>query len=129
MANPRDAESATRLKTAQLVQQLDPFQEHISDRQRESMIIEAFGKAGLRLKSCERLRDAGPAEGSQRSLWQSWEEMKPHVTYSDFRKHPEMAEAAMDLVFKIEREAATRCGTPNETDTALLLIAKSHEGV
>ena len=34
----------------------------------------------------------------------------------------------MDLVFEIERQTSTSCGTPAGKDMALLLIAKLHEG-
>jgi hypothetical protein len=34
----------------------------------------------------------------------------------------------MDLVFRIEKQTSTLCGTPTGTDLALLLISKLHEG-
>jgi hypothetical protein len=34
----------------------------------------------------------------------------------------------MELVFKIERQTAAKCGAPTEMDTVLLLIARLHEG-
>ena len=54
--------------------------------------------------------------------------MKPQITERGLRRNPELAEAAMDLVFKIERQANVDCGAPTGTDMALLLISKLHEG-
>jgi hypothetical protein len=54
--------------------------------------------------------------------------MKPQITESGLRRDPELAEPAMDLVFKIERQANVDCGTPTGMDMALLLISKLHEG-
>jgi hypothetical protein len=34
----------------------------------------------------------------------------------------------MNLVFDIERQTSTTCGTPVGADLALLLIARLHEG-
>jgi transcriptional regulator GlxA family with amidase domain len=44
------------------------------------------------------------------------------------RRNPDLADIAMDLVFRIERETSTVCGTPTGADLALLLISRMHEG-
>lgn len=123
-ANPHDAESAARLKTAELVLRMDPFQRGLSDAQRNQIVVDAFAAAGHRLESC------GNASGevAQPSLAETWQRLKPRITTWSLRRYPDLVETAMDLVFRIERENGAICGTPSGTDTALLLIAKSHEG-
>jgi tetratricopeptide (TPR) repeat protein len=125
-ANPHDAESATRLKTAQLVLRMDPFQRGLSDAQKNQIVVEAFAAAGRRLESCN-IKSA-PGEVAQPSLEETWQRMKPRINIWSLRRDPDLVETAMDLVFRIERETGTSCGTASGTDTALLLVAKSREG-
>jgi len=125
-ANPHDVESATRLKTAELVLRMDPFQRGLSDAQKNQIVVDAFATAGQRLKSCN-MQNAS-SEVAQPSLAETWQRMKSRVTTSGLRRHPDLVETAMDLVFRIERETGASCGTPSEVDTALLLVAKSREG-
>jgi len=127
-ANPHDAESATRLKTAELVLRMDPFQRGLSELQRNQIVVDAFAAAGQRLKSCN-MQSASVTPGlAQPSLAEIWQRMKPRITPLGLRRNPDLAETAMDLVFRVERETGASCEMPSETDTALLLIAKSHEG-
>lgn len=88
----------------------------------------SFAAAGQRLKSCNLQSASFTAPVTQSSLTETWERMKPRITPWGLRHHPDSVEPAMDLVFRIERETAASCGMPSETDTALVLIAKLHEG-
>lgn len=156
-AGAHNPEITNRLKTAQLVLQMDPFRRQIPAAERDREVIAAFGVAGDRLKSCE-AGDAQPltaaskaaapkdlaagganpaansAADSAASLerdagWAAdWAKMKPKITVSGLRKDPDLAETAMESVFRIERETAAVCGPPMMTDRALLLISKLHEG-
>jgi hypothetical protein len=54
--------------------------------------------------------------------------MKPKITEPGVRRDPDAVEAAMDLVFAIERETSTQCGPPTGANLALFLISKLHEG-
>ncbi len=127
-ADPPDAQSAARLKTTELVLRMDPFQRQIAVAQRNRIVIEAFAAAGKRLKSCAVSNASVAPATSRAALAESWAKMKPHITEWGLRRNPDLVEAAMELVFKIEREASEACGPATETDTALLLIAKLHEG-
>src|SRR5580700_6735189 len=49
-ADPSDALSAARLKTAELVLQMDPFRRQITVAERHQIVIEAFTTAGQRLR-------------------------------------------------------------------------------
>jgi tetratricopeptide (TPR) repeat protein len=124
-ANSNDAQSADRLKTAELVLRLDPFRAGISAAQQEQAVVEAFTVAGERLKSCTA---AGGTPGAEADLAADWSKMKPQVTALGLRRNPDMAQKAMDLVFSAERQTAAGCGTPADADEALLLIAKLREG-
>jgi tetratricopeptide (TPR) repeat protein len=112
-ANPKDTQSAERLKMAEMVAEMDPFQRQIPVAQRHKMVVEAFATAGERVKAC-----GGEAQAT-------WEKMNPRITEAGLRRNPDLVEEAMDLVFEIERES---CGSPSGKDAALLLIAKLHEG-
>jgi tetratricopeptide (TPR) repeat protein len=120
--NSSDAQSAQRLKTAELVLRMDPFRAGISAAQREQAVMEAFVAAGERLKSCSANTSVETGLGAD------WAKLKPQVTALGMRRNPDVAQKAMDLVFNIERQTSAGCGTPAETDAALLLIAKLHEG-
>jgi tetratricopeptide (TPR) repeat protein len=131
-ADPSDAESAARLKTAELVLQMDPFQRKISAAERNQIVAQAFATAGERLKACPAADESKTAVVSsaseQESLSQKWEKMKQQVTEQGLRRNPDLVEKAMELVFSIERQTSAACGAPTGTDMALLLIAKLHEG-
>lgn len=128
MANPHDTESATRLKSAELVLQMDPFRQGLADARRDQIVADAFAVAGQRLKSCNMQTASFTTPVTQPSLAETWQRVKPHVTALGLQRHPELVETAMDLVFRIESETAASCGAPSETDAALLRIAKLHEG-
>jgi tetratricopeptide (TPR) repeat protein len=129
-ANPNDAQSAARLRTAALVVRMDPFQRQISVTQRDRIVLEAFAAAGRRLEACSAVRDSGsPAATatSQTGLNEGWANMKPRITELGLRRDPDLVNAAMELVFNIERQTINACGAASDTDAALLLIAKLHE--
>lgn len=128
--DPSDAQDTARLKTAELVLQMDPFQRQLSIAQRNRFVIEAFAAAGQRLKSCFGTEGSAGAtsSGASNSLAESWAKMKPRITELGLRRDPDLMESAMDLVFDIEHQTNAACGAPSGTDMALLLIAKMHEG-
>jgi tetratricopeptide (TPR) repeat protein len=130
-ADPSNAENANRLKTAEMVLQMDPFRRQITVDRRDRIVIEAFAAAGERLKSCPAAanwRGLVPSATSQPSLAESWTKIKPQITERGLRRTPDLVETAMDLVFEIERRTNGLCGPPSGTDLALLLISKLHEG-
>ena len=126
--NPSDARSAEQLKMAELVLRMDPFRRQISVAQRHQIVVEAFETAGERLKACAVARGSAVPTASQSSLADSWAKMKPRISEGELRRNPDLVESAMELVFEVERQTSTSCGTPEGEDMALLLIAKLHEG-
>jgi len=130
-ANPNDEQSAARLKTAELVLRMDPFRRQISVDQRNPIVIEAFAAAGERLKSCAAVgntQGSASSAASSPSLADNWAKMKQQITEQGLRRNPDLVKAAMNLVFDIERQTNTACGSPTGVDLALLLISKLHEG-
>jgi len=130
-ANPSDSQSAARLKTTDLVLEMDPFRRQLSVARRNRMVMDAFAAAGQRLKSCSALDDSKGSVSSadpQQNLAESWSKLKKQITERGLRQHPDLVEGAMDLVFRIERQTSAACGEPDGKDMALLLIAKLHEG-
>jgi tetratricopeptide (TPR) repeat protein len=127
-ANPNDMQSAHLLQTADMVLHMDPFRRQISTADRDKAVVDAFAAAGERLKSCALPISSSPGSGPPISLNDEWFAIKPHVSTAGLRRDPDLAENAMDLVFRIERQTSIVCGTPTGEDLALLLISKLHEG-
>lgn len=127
--NPSDTESAQRLQLAEMVLRMDPFRPQISAADRNKAVIEAFAASGQRLSTCQLpSRDTFGTTGSAPSLNDEWSSLKPQISEARLRRKPDLAQAAMNLVFRIERQTSDVCGTPTGPDLALLLIAKLHEG-
>lgn len=126
-ADANDKQSADLLRTAEMVLRMDPFQRQISVAERNRIIAEDFVIAGNRLKACVGSDNGAPAAAGS-DLNSEWTALRPHMTERELQKNPDMVERAMDLVFRVERQASSACGTPAGPDLALLLISKLHEG-
>lgn len=120
-ANPRDAQTAQRLKMTEYVLHWDPFRQGIRQPQQNSIVLAAFAAAGSRLKSC---KTPNPQE---QQFQQQWTKLSPQMTLRSLEQNPDLGNTAMDLVFSIEKETASSCGAQTETDQALLLVASLHE--
>ena len=131
VARGADSGSAQVLDTVNLVLRMDPFRRQIPASQRARMVIEAFDTAGQRVRDCARLtkpQATGSPADKEQTLSAQWSAMKPKITESRLRRDPDAVDAAMDLVFAIERESSSECGSPAGPDLALFLISKLHEG-
>ncbi len=134
-AAPQDAASAALLKTTQYVLRLDPYRPQISVAERNRIVVDAFGAAGERLKSCGVLgglkaqgRTAGtPATSPAAELAQQWTKLVPQINEHGLRRDPDLVNAAMSFAFQIESQKNTGCGELTEADKALALIANLHE--
>lgn len=125
-ANAKDAQSAATLKTTELVLQMDPFRAQISLAQRNRAVAQAFKVAGGRLTACA--AHASTPAGPLQPLVEKWTKLRPQITQYRLQRSSDLVEEAMGLVFSIENETSGWCEGPTESDTALLLIAKLHEG-
>jgi hypothetical protein len=90
--------------------------------------LAAFNAAGERLNSCSATEKNAEGSISISDLSQEWEKRKSGMTENNLRRDPDLVNQAMALVFDIERKTNGACGSLNEADDALLMIAKSHEG-
>lgn len=127
LADPQDTKSAALLRITQLVLQMDPFQRRLSVEKRNRVVIQAFSTAGARLTSCGTSRNA-PSASAFQALVDKWTKMKPEITERQLQRDPDLVESAMELVFSIEHQTSNWCAVASEPDTALLLIARLHEG-
>jgi len=127
--NPNDTESAQRLQMTKMVLRMDPFRPQITTADHNNNVVDAFNIAGQRLETCQLpSRDTFGTTGSAPTLNDEWSNLKPQITEAGLRRKPDLAQSAMDLVFRIERQTSAVCGTATGADQALLLIAKLHEG-
>jgi tetratricopeptide (TPR) repeat protein len=125
-ADPSDKESADRLNTTGMVLRLDPFQRQISATERNRIVAEDFAAAGQRLKACPGPSGVPAANRPGPTLNDEWSALRPRVTERELQKDPDLAERAMDVAFRVERDTSTFCGAPTGKDLALLLISKLH---
>jgi tetratricopeptide (TPR) repeat protein len=127
--NPSDMHSAELLGTTEMVLHKDPYRRGISTLERNRLIIEAFTTAGQRLDKCTvPSGEAGNSGNSPEDLSSQWLSLKPQITQRVLQKNPDVAEQAMNVVFRIERETSKTCGVPTSADLALILISRLHEG-
>ncbi len=124
-ANSNDKDSASLLRIARLVVEMDPYRQQRRAKEREQAVVNAFAVAGKRLDSCNS-KGSGTA---QQMLAQKWAGMKPQVTARNLRSNPDMMDNVMALVFRVERQTQDTCGAGSDADAALLLIARNHEGL
>ena len=127
-ANANDQASAEQLKTTEMVLRMDPFQPHISAGERNRLAVQAFAIAGRRLMNCQEKNVAPKTGPAEPNLGGEWTALKPRVSLRNLETHPLLADRAMNLVFRIEKQTSVFCGSPTATDYALLLISKLHEG-
>jgi tetratricopeptide (TPR) repeat protein len=120
-AHPSDPQTEDRLKMTEYVLHWDPFRPQLTLQQQSQIAAAAFIAAGERLKSCKSL------DAPVQDLQQQWAKLKPQVTERNLSRNSELMKTAMNLVFSIEKETASTCGTQTETDEALLLVASLHE--
>lgn len=120
-ANPGDAQAAQSLKMTEYVLHWDPFRRRLDQMQQNHIALAAFAAAGARLKSCK-----APSAPEQQDE-QQWTKLKPQVTERNLERNPDLVNTVMQLVFEIEKETASTCGPPTDTDQALLLVASLHE--
>ncbi|MBZ5568788.1 MAG: tetratricopeptide repeat protein [Acidobacteriia bacterium] len=128
----QDPQAAAHLQTAELVLLMDPYQRRLPASERERRIIDAFAQAGIRLQQCASARniklDQPLGNDPLATDYANWTALKPRVNPRSLRRNPEQGDAAMDLVFRIERDTEQVCGPGSAADLALLLIAQRREG-
>lgn len=130
--SPRDKQSAELLRTAELVLQMDPFVRRLGANERSRRVLRNLEQARSRLESCAHdhglAPDVSPPQTRLQSDYAQLLALRRRLSAAALRRQPELADSAMDLVFRAERDAVQPCGAARGPDLALLLIARRHEG-
>jgi tetratricopeptide (TPR) repeat protein len=136
-ADPGNASAQRLLETAGEVLESDPSAPRISEAERSRRLAAAFTQAGRHLDDCAQNRGidlAGqPSSTELPHLKAMWLEMKPKVAKLS-RPHnassdPQLPDEVMNLVYSIEQQTQSVCGSTEGPDRALLLLAQNHAGV
>jgi tetratricopeptide (TPR) repeat protein len=110
----------------------DPFARHISDAERLQRMRSAFQVAGERLDTCAKgkaidLSPTSPASGLP-LLKTRWLTMKPKLDRLRRPGDGGALDSVMDLVYEIEQQTNTVCGSPEGPDQVLLLLSQDRAG-
>jgi len=131
--DPQNTQAATSLKTATMVLDADPFAPRISDAERGRRVRSAFQMAGERLDNCAKANeiDLSPRSpsGGLPALKAQWLEMAPKAAKLRPPRNDGAQDEIMDLVFEIEQQTQSTCGTPQGLDQALFLLSQDRNGV
>jgi cytochrome c-type biogenesis protein CcmH/NrfG len=134
-ANPNDAQSRELLASADLILRSNPFHSHISDAERNRRITAAFNQAEDRLTACAQQAAIdlkapdSPSASALVGLQGRWLLAKPDLALLRSAAETDLPDAIMDLVFQIEQQTSTTCGSPQGLDLALLLISHKREAI
>ncbi len=126
-AGATDPQLAAELQQADLILHSDPYELRLSAAERERRIVAAFSAAGTRLSQCAASRNdlSNPSTpGPLLTDDSDFKQMQRSVTVANLRRNPEQGDAAMDLVYRIERDTTAACGAGDRIDQALTLIAQ-----
>jgi cytochrome c-type biogenesis protein CcmH/NrfG len=136
-SNPEDETSRQLLASADLILKANPFHSHISDAERNRRIAAAFAQAEERLTACADsvgadLKASAPSTANAPTsplpiLQTRWLATKPDLGRLRSPAETDLPDAIMDVVFQIEQQTATVCGSPQGLDEALLLISRKRE--
>jgi Tfp pilus assembly protein PilF len=114
-----------RLNVSRLVLIKDPLAARTSLQTRISRLRSGFEQALQRLAPCA--ENAGESAGPVLdTLMLEAAAIKPSITVSEFRRDPDLIRTGMNLIYRMEITAEELCGAPDETDEALVLIARMH---
>lgn len=113
-----------RLRDAETIGQIDPYQTHITIRQKSERIYLLLSYAGTRLKNCLAVKPTGIA--SIQAQYDDWKQLQKRVSVNKLRESPDLDDEVMGFVFDSEKLAFPMCGAATEEDSALLLISQSH---
>jgi tetratricopeptide (TPR) repeat protein len=131
-AGSHDPQVAAQLQTAELVLQMDPSRPRLPASERVQRILNAFTQAGNRLQQCAAARpialDKPMGNTPLPADYADWRTLKPKMKVQKLRRDLEQGDAAMEVVFRIERDTAQVCGPGVPADQALALIAQRRNG-
>jgi Tfp pilus assembly protein PilF len=134
--DPRDDAAAALRRRAERVLQLDPMQPRIGAAERVRRLAYAAAQAQSRLESCAAQRNVALTEpfgapSPQNTLAGDYAQLlalKPRLTLRALRASPELADTALELVYRSELDTQQLCGPLTGDDAALLLIGQRNRG-
>ena len=132
------SEDKQELETANAVLEVNPYAQHISNREIIRRSVRAFNQAGARLANCIEQKNSPEPAAAQvpkstnaisvdalKDLDQQWSALKPKITATSAN---DIRDSAMDITFDIEQRTAGACGVPTGLDEALFLLAQNPIG-
>jgi tetratricopeptide (TPR) repeat protein len=130
--DPSNQRARSFLETLNLMKTWNPYERGLNSAERRRRVMQAFTQAGARLESCaairgEKLAVEQPASELQK-LDGQWTDLSPGMNERMLRMQPDLADSAMDVVFRIEERTKALCGAPTGADEALLLIGEDRQG-
>jgi tetratricopeptide (TPR) repeat protein len=131
---PVDSETQKRLKQSTAVLDADPDQPHLSAKARAIRVADAYRIAGERVQNCaaeknQPLTDSSATPTELKGLYDEWLRAVPEARLRTLTRDPEARDAVLELVYRIQEATARICGTGQEKDWALLMIARYGSGV
>ncbi len=130
--DPGNQRARSFLETLNLMKTWNPYARGLTSPERRRRVMQAFTQAGARLESCaairgEKLAVEQPTTELQK-LDEQWSGISPGMNERMLRMQPDLADSAMDLVFRVEERAKALCGVPTGADEALLLSGEDRQG-
>lgn len=124
---PDNAQAKSLLETASLTQELNPYQPHLSLGERVQRTLEIFRTAEQRARQCAQSRGEDllqkPPATDLAAGYSRARDLQKRMLARELRRDPELVDAAADVAFQLEQEAAQQCGTPSGADLAVLLLS------
>ncbi len=119
---------AAELRMARLVLNNDPLSPRLPLAQRRKRLLDDLSHARARLETCVTRLSGTSAGAPDRlvSLFTAIDDIEPTLEMEQLREAPEAIDAGVSLVFRIEQQTITQCGSPGELDQALLRIGRRH---
>lgn len=127
----KDAPSAELLQTTEQVLQMDPFVSRIGRDERARRVLRAFEQTRSRMEKCAEQKGivlSAPSSGPLTADYQEFDALSPRIGIRALRNDPDLTDAAMQLIFRSQDDAASECGQPQGPDLALLLIGRKNGG-
>jgi tetratricopeptide (TPR) repeat protein len=130
--NLQDAPTVQRLEMTSLIFSLDPLERGLSAQERARRAAYAYQHAVEHLRGCalkrgEALEGRQPVTNLQTAYARAMQ-IETRVREPVLRRNSDLLMKATELAFELEELTAQTCGTPADTDLALLLIARRHGG-
>lgn len=127
LINPNQREKQM-LNIATLAIQNDPIEPRLTYIRRKQRVLADFKQAGQQLRQCLAQKSGSPEAQALQSVAGHQTELKRKLMAATQRDAPELAFRVLDFVYDAEEIVSRSCGTLQDLDSALLLIAQKNRG-